>query len=161
MRSIVDFKELILVRFFTFVSKMCNIFDSIVINILRFKYEMIQTLLNEIHVICAVCALGLHISSVSSSEMNVTQSASVTHFCPPWLLSHYLTVVSSSAGMTNRPDLIDDALMRPGRFEVKMEISECSASSRFSGNNLTLGGLKTDSLIHNHDLNVLKCHLLC
>lgn len=40
--------------------------------------------------------------------------------------SEHLSVFPVSAGMTNRPDLIDDALMRPGRFEVKMEIGACS-----------------------------------
>lgn len=55
-------------------------------------------------------------SMLTRADHNVSSAAIMHVYC---------------AGMTNRPDLIDDALMRPGRFEVKMEIGEYNTTAFF------------------------------
>ncbi|CAG02081.1 unnamed protein product, partial [Tetraodon nigroviridis] len=50
-------------------------------------------------------------------------------------------------GMTNRPDLIDDALMRPGRFEVKMEIGLPDEKGRVQILNIHTNKMKSFNLL--------------
>ncbi|XP_015256398.1 PREDICTED: vesicle-fusing ATPase isoform X2 [Cyprinodon variegatus] len=50
-------------------------------------------------------------------------------------------------GMTNRPDLIDDALMRPGRFEVKMEIGLPDEKGRVQILNIHTSKMKNYNLL--------------
>ncbi|XP_013874851.1 vesicle-fusing ATPase [Austrofundulus limnaeus] len=50
-------------------------------------------------------------------------------------------------GMTNRPDLIDDALMRPGRFEVKMEIGLPDEKGRVQILNIHTSKMKSFNLL--------------
>ncbi|KAF7641299.1 hypothetical protein LDENG_00285920 [Lucifuga dentata] len=49
--------------------------------------------------------------------------------------------------MTNRPDLIDDALMRPGRFEVKMEIGLPDEKGRFQILNIHTNKMRSFNLL--------------
>ncbi|KAK2832849.1 hypothetical protein Q5P01_016738 [Channa striata] len=52
-------------------------------------------------------------------------------------------------GMTNRPDLIDDALMRPGRFEVKMEIGLPDEKGRVQILNIHTSKMRSFNLLSN------------
>lgn len=50
-------------------------------------------------------------------------------------------------GMTNRPDLIDDALLRPGRLEVKMEIGLPDESGRLQILNIHTSRMRQAKLL--------------
>ena len=47
--------------------------------------------------------------------------------------------------MTNRPDLIDEALLRPGRLEVQLEVSLPDLAGRVQILNIHTNALKTNN----------------
>lgn len=61
-------------------------------------------------------------------------------------------------GMTNRPDLIDEALLRPGRLEVKMEIGENKPSWLISLGHISTRCSSTSQ--HLISFQVIMCEFL-
>uniref|UniRef100_UPI00398EE843 vesicle-fusing ATPase isoform X1 n=1 Tax=Pristiophorus japonicus TaxID=55135 RepID=UPI00398EE843 len=58
-------------------------------------------------------------------------------------------------GMTNRPDLIDDALLRPGRLEVKMEIGLPDEKGRVQILNIHTARMREHNLLSD-DVDILE-----
>lgn len=58
-------------------------------------------------------------------------------------------------GMTNRLDMIDEALLRPGRLEVHMEISLPDEHGRFQILNIHTSKMRTNNVM-DHDVDLLE-----
>jgi vesicle-fusing ATPase len=56
-------------------------------------------------------------------------------------------------GMTNRKDMIDEALLRPGRLEVHMEISLPNEHGRFQILTIHTAKMRTNSVM-GRDVNL-------
>jgi vesicle-fusing ATPase len=58
-------------------------------------------------------------------------------------------------GMTNRLDMIDEALLRPGRLEVHMEISLPDENGRFQILNIHTAKMRTNQVME-HDVDLME-----
>jgi vesicle-fusing ATPase len=58
-------------------------------------------------------------------------------------------------GMTNRLDMIDEALLRPGRLEVHMEISLPDEKGRLQILNIHTAKMRTNGIM-DHDVDLLE-----
>lgn len=64
----------------------------------------------------------------------------------------------SFSGMTNRKDMIDDALLRPGRLEVQVEISLPNEEGRFQILNIHTSRMKAFKKIDT-DVDMKVCNV--
>lgn len=79
-------------------------------------------------------------------------------------LLNLIFFVLRDAGMTNRRDMIDEALLRPGRLEVQMEISLPNEEGRFQILNIHTSRMrqykKIDTDVDNMVHQLKSCFIL-